>query len=155
MVWLTGARVPSPRFKLGKAHNLASDRGSDHTDRTVETYNVTIAKQMCDKPIAPEMWCFEDVRDHWDSLTLRSWIEEDGAPRLYQEGSVAKYSFTRPNHIGHPTNDDLADGTVLSCGTLPAKGGMRPSRKFTFELFDPVRNARISHTTVDTLQSAG
>ena len=156
MVWLTGARVPSPRFKLGQAHNLASDRGPDHTDRTVETYNVTIAKQMCDKPIAPELWSFEDVRDHWDSLTLRSWIEEDGEPRLYQEGSVA--SIHSPDRIisGITANGHLADGTVLFCGTLPAKGGIRPSRKFTFELFDPVRNARISHTyTVDTLQSAG
>jgi hypothetical protein len=33
--------------------------GSDHTDRTVETYNVTTSKQMCDKPIAPELWPFE------------------------------------------------------------------------------------------------
>jgi len=30
--------------------------GSDHTDRKVETYNVTASKQMCDKPIAPELW---------------------------------------------------------------------------------------------------
>lgn len=130
--------------------------GSDHTDRTVEAYNVTVSKQMCDKPIAPELWSFEDVRDHWDSLTLRSWIEEDGEPRLYQEGSVA--SILSPDRIisGITANGHLADGTVLFCGTLPAKGGIRPSRKFTFELFDPVRNARISHTyTVDTLQSAG
>ncbi len=26
--------------------------GSDHTDRKVEAYNVTVSKQMCDKPIA-------------------------------------------------------------------------------------------------------
>ena len=24
--------------------------GSDHTDRKVETYSVTVSKQMCDKP---------------------------------------------------------------------------------------------------------
>jgi len=130
--------------------------GSDHTDRTVETYNVTVSKQMCDKPIAPVLWSFEDVRDHWDSLALRSWIEEDGELRLYQEGSVV--SMLSPDQIisGITTNGRLAEGTVLFCGTLPAKGGIRPSRKFTFELFDPVRNVRISHTyTVDTLQSAG
>ena len=27
--------------------------GSDHTDRKVESYSVTVSKQMCDKPIAP------------------------------------------------------------------------------------------------------
>ena len=26
--------------------------GSDHTDRKVESYSVTVSKQMCDKPIA-------------------------------------------------------------------------------------------------------
>ena len=26
--------------------------GSDHTDRKVEAYSVTVSKQMCDKPIA-------------------------------------------------------------------------------------------------------
>src|ERR1700722_5986933 len=26
--------------------------GSDHTDREVEKYNITVSKQMCDKPIA-------------------------------------------------------------------------------------------------------
>jgi hypothetical protein len=29
--------------------------GSDHTDRKVETYGVTVSKQMCDKPIAAEV----------------------------------------------------------------------------------------------------
>ena len=27
--------------------------GSDHTDRKVETYSVTVSKQMCDKVMAP------------------------------------------------------------------------------------------------------
>ena len=27
--------------------------GSDHTDRKVEAYSVTVSKQMCDKPMAP------------------------------------------------------------------------------------------------------
>src|SRR5689334_20810976 len=35
--------------------------GSDHTDREVETYGVTVSKQMCDKPVAPRFWPFDDV----------------------------------------------------------------------------------------------
>src|SRR5262249_44457787 len=30
--------------------------GSDQTDRKVEGYNITVSKQMCDKPMAPELW---------------------------------------------------------------------------------------------------
>ena len=62
--------------------------GSDHTDRKVETYSVTVSKQMCDKVMAPVLWEIEDVADHWDRLILRShaWI---GCARvLYQEGTL-------------------------------------------------------------------
>src|SRR5260221_6688473 len=64
--------------------------GSDHTDREVETYGVTVSKQMCDKPIAPVFWAFEDIRDHWDKLILRSFITTDGNPQLYQQGTLDK-----------------------------------------------------------------
>jgi hypothetical protein len=119
--------------------------GSDHTDRKVETYNVTVSKQMCDKPLAPELWAFEEVRQHWDSLMLRSWIEEEGELRLYQEGSVA--SMLPPDAIieGFAANGSLAEGTAMFCGTLAAKGGIRASRRFSFELSDPVRDRRITH----------
>ncbi len=63
--------------------------GSDHTDREVETYGVTVSKQMCDKPVAPVFWAFDDVAPHWDRLTLRAHVIENGERKIYQEGSVA------------------------------------------------------------------
>ena len=39
----------------------------------------------------------------------------------------------------------LADGTLMFCGTLAAKGGVRPSDEFAFELEDPVRGRKIQH----------
>src|SRR5258708_13824636 len=64
--------------------------GSDHTDREVETYGVTVSKQMCDKPIAPMFWAFEDVADHWAKLILRSFITTAGNRQLYEQGPLAK-----------------------------------------------------------------
>jgi hypothetical protein len=139
--------------------------GSDHTDRKVEAYNVTVSKQMCDKPLAPELWDFNDVRDHWDALVLRSWIEEDGERRLYQEGTVA--AMLPPDTIvsgyaegglaeGGLAEGGLAEGTVMLCGTLAAKGGVRPSRRFAMELFDPVRGRKLTHDyEIMTLPVAG
>src|SRR6266852_1986924 len=63
--------------------------GSDHTDREVEAYGVTVSKQMCDKPVAPVFWAFDDVAPHWDRLRLRSHVEENGQRKIYQEGPVA------------------------------------------------------------------
>ena len=62
--------------------------GSDHTDRKVEAYSVTVSKQMCDKPMASELWELEDVIGHWDGMILRSWAGIDGARVLYQEGTL-------------------------------------------------------------------
>ena len=62
--------------------------GSDHTDRKVEAYSVTVSKQMCDKPMASVLWELEDVIGHWDRMILRSWALIDGARVLYQEGTL-------------------------------------------------------------------
>lgn len=130
--------------------------GSDHTDRKVETYNVTISKQVCDKPIAPELWPFDDVRDHWDSLILRSWIEEGGERRLYQEGAVAAMLVPDTIVAGFEPNGELADGTAMFCGTLAARDGIRPSSRFSFELADPIRNRSIAYAyDIITLPNVG
>lgn len=119
--------------------------GSDHTDRRVERSDVHVAKQMCDKPISPDLWAFDDVADHWDTLVLRSWIEENGEMRLYQEGSVAAILSPAALMTSFAGRDDLPEGTAVFCGTFSASGGIRPSSRFSFELYDPQRERRIAH----------
>ena len=62
--------------------------GSDHTDRKVEAYSVTVSKQMCDKPMAPVLWELEEVAGHWDRMILRSYAWINGKRELYQEGTL-------------------------------------------------------------------
>lgn len=118
--------------------------GSDHTDREVETYNVTVSKQMCDKPLAPAVWPLAEVSGHWDSLILRSFIIENGTRVLYQEGQVAGM-LAPQTLIDKYGPGGLADGTAMFCGTFAAKGGIRPSARFEFELEDPVLKRKIAH----------
>src|SRR3981189_1481398 len=63
-------------FLLGWRARIFVGVGSDHTDRKVESYSVTVSKQMCDKPIASVLWELEDVAGHWDRMILRAyaWI---------------------------------------------------------------------------------
>jgi hypothetical protein len=120
--------------------------GSDHTDRKVETYNITVSKQMCEKPVAREVWLFDELSDHWDSLVLRSWVVNDGNRRLYQEGSVSSMLHPRDliaGYLGH--RGSLDEDTVMFGGTLPAIGGIRPADRFDFELEDPVQKRRLAH----------
>lgn len=119
--------------------------GSDHTDRKVETYSVTVSKQMCDKVMAPVLWEIEDVAGHWDRLILRSHAWIDGARVLYQEGTLDGML---------PVDDlirrgfgakGLPDGCAMFGGTFAARGGIRPASRFEFELDDPVLKRRIRH----------
>jgi len=119
--------------------------GSDHTDREVETYGVSVSKQMCDKPVAPDFWAFDDVAPHWDRLVLRAHISENGARTLYQEGPVTAMLDPKTligKFCGGPA---LEEATLMFCGTLAAKGGVRPAEFFEFELEDPVLGRTIRH----------
>jgi hypothetical protein len=120
--------------------------GSDHTDRKVESYNITVSKQMCDKPVAEELWHYGEVADHWDRLLLRSWTIDDGRAELYQEGSVAAM-LSPANLISRYTGGAgrLGEGTVMFGGTIAARGGIRPAERFRFELADPVLGRSLRH----------
>jgi hypothetical protein len=118
--------------------------GSDHTDREVEAYGVSVSKQMCEKPIARIFWRFDDVAAHWDRLLLRSYATIGGSRVLYQEGPVSAMRhpedlLTRFNRNGLP------DGSLMFCGTLQVHGGLRPAQRFEFELEDPIKGRKIQH----------
>lgn len=117
--------------------------GSDHTDRKVETYGITVSKQMCDKPVAATLWALDEVLPHWDSLLIRSYAVIDGARVLYQQGSVA--AMLPPEEIIAGYEPGFSDGTAMFCGTLAAIGGIRPAERFEFEIEDPVLGRTIRH----------
>ena len=119
--------------------------GSDHTDREVEKYGVSVSKQMCDKPIAAEFWPMVEVAPHWDKLMLRGHISENGKRVLYQEGSVAAMLDPLELIDKFAGKAGLNESTLMFCGTLSAIGGVRPSGSFEVELDDPVLNRKIHH----------
>lgn len=119
--------------------------GSDHTERKVEGYNVTVSKQMCEKPLAPALWAYDEVKPHWDRLILRSFACHGAERALYQEGPVTAMRAPEELIELYAGAAGLADGTVMFCGTLAAKGGIRPAPRFEFELEDPVRGLALRH----------
>ena len=120
--------------------------GSDHTDRVVEHMGITVAKQLCDKPIATEFWPLDEVDGHWDQIQIRSTIREAGGEVVYQDGGVAGL-LSPAELLGHLKEDggELAERTLMFGGTCGAIGGVRFSPRFALDLIDPVLNRRISH----------
>ncbi len=123
---------------LQKADGLWVTVGSDHTDRKAETIGVSLSKQLCAKVACPDAWPYVEVKPHWEKLMLRSWA--DGA--LYQEGPVS--AMRSPEDLTQRYGG-LVPGAVMFCGTLAAKGGIRPAGRFRIELEDPVLRRRLQH----------
>jgi len=119
--------------------------GSDHTDRKVETYNITVSKQMCDKPVAPVLWDLAEIEGHWDQIILRSWATIDGERVLYQQGTLSGMLPVADLIQRGFGTAALPDGCAMFCGTFAAKGGIRPAARFDYEIQDPVLKRSISH----------
>ena len=111
--------------------------GSDHTDRKAETIGVSLSKQLCAKVVSRESWRYDEVKPHWERLVLRSWA--DGG--LYQEGPVTAMRSPEDLMGRYP----LKAGYAMFCGTLAAKGGIRPAARFSMELEDPVLKRKLKH----------
>lgn len=119
--------------------------GSDHTDRSVETFDIATSKQICAKPIGATLWRLDEVAEHWDRLMLGSSILEDGEMVDYQSGTVAAMRPPRELIDRYASdNDGFAVGTLMFCGTLAAIGGIRPSNVFQARLADPVLQREIT-----------
>ena len=119
------------------ASELRVTVGSDHTDRKVEAIGVALSKQLCAKPVAAQSWRYEEVKPHWERLVLRSWADGE----LYQEGPVTAMRSPEDLMGKYP----LQPGFAMFCGTLAAKGGIRPATKFAMELEDPVLGRKLAH----------
>jgi hypothetical protein len=121
--------------------------GSDHTDRKAETIGVTLSKQMCGKPVGATLWRYDEVKPHWDKLTLRAFVPGDGGSRrLYQEGPVTNMRSPEELIRLYTGDDRLALGTAMFCGTFAVHGGISSSGTFDMELDDPVLGRKLTHS---------
>jgi hypothetical protein len=120
--------------------------GSDHTDRKAETINVTLSKQLCAKPVGPQLWRYDEVKPHWDKLVLRSFVPDGGKRRLYQEGPVTNMRSPEELIKLYTGGDKLAPGTAMFCGTFAVHGGISSSGTFDMELEDPVLGRKLTHS---------
>lgn len=120
--------------------------GSDHTDRKIESQGISVAKQICDKPIAPKFWPYDEVKDHWEQIELKSEIVVGGQRQLYQNGTVA--SLLHPDtllDLYRQDEGEMKDGSLLFGGTTAAIGGVRPADRFICTMRDPVLKREITH----------
>jgi hypothetical protein len=118
--------------------------GSDHTDRKAETMGIALSKQLCGKVMGGALWRFDDIAAHWDEIVIRAFATIGGERMLYQEGPLA--AMRRPEDLIVRYGKKLPPNTIMFCGTLGAKGGIRPAARFEMELDDRLLGRRMTHT---------
>lgn len=155
---LTDARIAVQRPKTSgevEIVTVADDEGqiyvgvgSDHTDRPLENIDIPWAKQVAPNVVAPTLWRWDDVKDHWDQVRMSCTVVDHGETVEYQDASVAEFwtpaemlNGTRESVVHVPGAIILFSGTVV---TLEEK--LRFAEKWTIRMSDPVLGREISHT---------
>ncbi len=114
--------------------------GSDHTDRHLEETDIPRAKQICPNVMCKTVWPLSEVKGHWDSLILESWMVKDGEKVLYQQGALELIldPKTLIEFVSEKVKGPLQEFVVFS-GTLgTVGGGFVFGNQFIASLKDPV-----------------
>lgn len=94
---------------------------SDHTDRALEAFSVTSAKQLSPNIIGTEAWELNEIEDDLDQAVLLSEVLNDGTWVRLQEGRIA--DLISPLSWLERLRDlkRLTPGTLLLGGTVPMR----------------------------------
>lgn len=122
--------------------------GSDHTDRKLEICSIPWSKQVAPNVVATTLWPWEEVKDHWNEVTMECWVVDNGEDVLYQRAGVKEFwspvqmrDSVRGRITEYPGDLVLFSGTVV---TEDEK--FRYVRDWTISMIDPVLDRRIDHT---------
>jgi hypothetical protein len=131
---------------IGTVDGMLVAVGSDHTDRRVEAYGIAVSKQMCAKPVSPDLWRYADVAEAWDSLELASDRVVDGQLTPYQRGALA--TVRRPEDLIAGFFDgatELPPGFAMFTGTFATLGEIAGADRFEISLIDPGSGLTLRH----------
>ncbi|MCI5643696.1 MAG: DUF2848 domain-containing protein [Peptoniphilus sp.] len=118
--------------------------GSDHTDRGLESVSIFKSKQVCLKPIAKEIWDYDDVKDHWDSIRLISNQVINGKEIEYQNDTLG--SILPVEKIITELKERVGDieNSIIYSGTVPLVDGFKYGNKFNSKMVDDVLGKTIN-----------
>src|SRR5699024_2942130 len=90
---------------------------SDHTDRALEAFSVTAAKQLSPNIVGIDAWVLDEIEDDLDSIILQSEVWHDDNWIVLQEGQLGEL-ISPINWLSRLRElKRLAPGTMLLGGT--------------------------------------
>lgn len=127
--------------------------GSDHTDRSLESIDIPWGKQVAPNVVAPELWLWDEVKDHWDEISMECTVVDGGTEVLYQQAMVSE--FWTPAEMVQGVRESVTPvegASILFSGTVVSIGEtLRFAESWTISMIDPVLDRRIDHTYTVTV----
>jgi hypothetical protein len=151
--------------------------GSDHNDRSLgdlwtamlgRIHDTAKSKQMVPAVVAKDAWLYDEVKEHWDEIVLKSFVTASNQRVPYQEFELRNLLGLEYYLSNAPWFEQ--DGSVLLGGstgrlsTVPETVYQGQTTledvifppDFHFEMLDPVLNRTISHSySVISLEEPG
>ncbi len=125
-------------FLLVDKDRIYVGAASDHTDRELERHDIRKSKQVCPTILSTTLWNYEEIKDSWDQIEIRSWAIKNGQKLMYQESTLG--SILAPEDLIRLVEQQLNDrtgGIALFSGTPPLLAGeMIFADRFEGELRD-------------------
>ena len=141
--------------------------GSDHNDRSLESlwtkalgkvYDSVKCKQMVPAVVARDAWRYDDVKDHWDTLKLKSFITILSERIPYQDFQLER--LFNPDHYFSQELIKKEEGLFIFGGShqalssvpsnvyrfQPSINGLMFPQDFNFEIHDQKKQRKISHS---------
>lgn len=125
--------------------------GNDHKDRDLEREAMHKANSSCPSVVSDHVWVLEEIRDHWDSLVLRSWVEVDGELQEHQRATLEQ--FMEPETIIECVDRRTSEpsrGTAIWSGTVGVDEAaidpfpsVVPGSFYIIQLYDPILDRRL------------
>jgi len=120
--------------------------GSDHTDRELERIDILKSKQVCPAILSGDLWNYQEVKDHWDRIGIRSWVLREGKRALYQDSTLA--TILPPEELIRLVQQRVKgsiEGIAIFSGTPPlVTGEFVFTDRFEGELLDPILKREIT-----------
>jgi hypothetical protein len=133
-------------FLLVEENGLYAGVASDHTDRELERLDIRKSKQACPTILSRRVWNYEDVKETWDQIEIRSWAIKDGQKSIYQESTLG--SILPPEDLIERVQQQVKGslgGIAIFSGTPPLLAGeMIFADRFEGELLDTHFNRKIT-----------
>lgn len=122
----------------GEDHKIYIGLISDHCDREVSALKVTKSKQVCSRPVCRQVWRWEDIKDHWNQITLKSYQYVDGKEVPYQEGCLGDYIPLEDIVAFAESSMKTESNYLIMSGTVATVSGYFDNSGFVGRMHDPV-----------------